>query len=386
MFWRSMESGGITILAVLGTHAAFLGGAGIFGPERWWIFPSAVSKWIFLVTAFGWWGVDLFFVLSGFLITSILLATRDADNRVISFYARRFLRIFPLYYLALIAILLAATQSSWVHSMIESGWRDRGSYFLYLQNWRFAWGSPYLRANLLGHFWSLAVEEQFYILWPLLVWLLPERAILRMCIVGAALSLGLRLILVHRFGPGIWITEMTPCRGEGLLVGSALAVLSSRGRRVPRNVLVGMAAAGLGLLALIAVIHPREFSNTDAGWMMDTLGITGLALLFGALVASTQYQIPGLTSALQSGWLRSFGKYSYGIYVYHIPIYLLEARLLRSRGVTFPLPLPYSIPLFLFLIGSSYLVAFVSFRLMEAPLLRLKRYFEPERKRTAIAA
>ncbi len=361
---------GIAILAVLLTHAEAL------GDTRTFIQTPALKPFLVSMT-FGWAGVDLFFVLSGFLITGILIQTRTAANRAISFYARRFLRIFPIYYLTLAIVLGGAAEWPWLNAVLQKGWADRASYFVYLQNWSVLWGSDGLRLNILGHFWSLAVEEQFYLVWPVIVWMLPDRAVLKVCIAGALCALMLRIGLVSYFGPHLWIDILTPCRGEGLLVGSALAVAATRGR-ISVRAIAGMAAAGAGLVFSIVFLDHREFTNTDHGPYMYTIGVSGLALLFGALVASSQYSIPGLTRALNWGWLRSFGKYSYGIYVYHIPVFIVLEYFLVRRGVIFPVPAAQGALLVATMVAVSFAIAWLSFTLIEGPLLRLKRRFEPK--------
>jgi len=122
----------------------------------------------------GWMGVDLFFVLSGFLITGILLDTREARNYFRGFYLRRILRIFPLYYLVLIAVIFAGIRLNNPAFTTKLPLpADRWLYFCYLTNWlalwKAHWGLHYV--NYLAHFWSLAVEEQFYLVWPLVIWL-----------------------------------------------------------------------------------------------------------------------------------------------------------------------------------------------------------------------
>src|SRR5262245_16358318 len=123
---------------------------------------------------YGWLGVDLFFVLSGFLITEILLKTRTTTNYFKNFYTRRVLRIFPLYYLCLILVIV-------IFPLIKnfpydlSFYRENQVWFwFYLQNWMLIFKQWNDSAILLNHFWSLAVEEQFYIVWPLLVLLIRK--------------------------------------------------------------------------------------------------------------------------------------------------------------------------------------------------------------------
>jgi len=126
----------------------------------------------------GWMGVDLFFVLSGFLITGILLDTREASNYFTGFYARRVLRIFPLYYVVLTTVIIAGCllNSPDVTATLPLP-KDRWLYYCYMTNWLGLWkahlGPGY--ANYLAHFWSLAVEEQFYLTWPLIVWVIRPR-------------------------------------------------------------------------------------------------------------------------------------------------------------------------------------------------------------------
>src|ERR1035437_5812327 len=133
-----------------------------------------------LMLSYGWVGVDLFFALSGFLITGILLDTRKANNYFSAFYARRVLRIFPLYYSVLIVILGAA--AVWSHRPhVLPLVADQKLSFLYLTNWLVLWKGEW-GPNIVGHFWSLAVEEQFYLIWPLCVWLLISQRLAKVAV------------------------------------------------------------------------------------------------------------------------------------------------------------------------------------------------------------
>lgn len=356
---------GVAILAVLLTHGTFL-----FSSTR-------LTRYILPPIIFGWWGVDLFFVLSGFLITGILLSTRAAPNRATAFYARRVLRIFPIYYLCLAVLRIVSDHSYWLRAMLpyNSG-ADRASYLFYLQNWIPIWHALTLQPNLIGHFWSLAVEEQFYLIWPWIVWKFSPKALVRICVLGAVFALSLRIALVRLFGPHLWINWLTVTRGEGLLVGSALAVLNSGHRRINPRLLMGMALAGLAIIAATGILDPAEFSNTDAGPYMYTICVSGLALVFGALIGGSQFRVPLLTPALNAGWLRNLGKYSYGMYVYHLPLfYGIEHTMRKVLRVNGSLPNRYAFAELLLLIGATYVTASLSFALIERPLLRLKRYF-----------
>jgi peptidoglycan/LPS O-acetylase OafA/YrhL len=161
---------GIAILLVLVYHLTLYGGMAPNGPFldrlwRTWTLPLGL-------------GVDLFFVLSGFLITGILLDTKDGPDYFRNFYARRFLRIFPLYYATLAATFL----------LIPAVRLDAVWYWTYLINYRFAdVGWP--RVAYLGHFWTLAVEEQFYLVWPALVFFVPRRVLPWLCVAAVTYSI-----------------------------------------------------------------------------------------------------------------------------------------------------------------------------------------------------
>lgn len=109
---------------------------------------------------------------------------------------------------------------------------------------------------------------------------------------------------------------------------------------------------------------------------MYTICVSGLALVFGALIGGSQFRVPFLTSALNAGWLRNLGKYSYGMYVYHLPLFYgiehTTGKVLRVQG---SLPNRYAFAELLLLIGATYLTACLSFALIERPILSLKRYF-----------
>jgi peptidoglycan/LPS O-acetylase OafA/YrhL len=182
---------------------------------------------VYLFSNTGWSGVDLFFVLSGFLITGILYDSRGTRHYFKTFYARRFLRIFPLAYLYLALIFLVVAR---VAPLTPHEARDLASsewwYWAYLANWKIAFhgiGSQ-LEPTM---FWSLAVEEQFYLLWPLVVALLDRRRLVALCIGMIVAALALR-IGWHIIDPGKQAREalyvLTPARMDGLAMGALLAI------------------------------------------------------------------------------------------------------------------------------------------------------------------
>ncbi len=162
----------------------------------------------------GWMGVDLFFVLSGFLITGILLDAKHGPHRFINFYMRRVLRIFPLYYgvlafflifLPLLSVMLGGGPS-FLRSMVAEldpirvhQWR----LWLYLQNFGGSW-------KLFNHFWSLAVEEHFYLFWPAVIFFTSERGALRACCVAVVVAICCRLLWLKYDIPTGHLTRSRP--------------------------------------------------------------------------------------------------------------------------------------------------------------------------------
>ena len=324
----------------------------------------------------GWSGVELFFVLSGFLITGILLKSKTAENYFSSFYARRFLRIFPIYYFALTVGLLASAHFFWWNAMLPPAGKTRIAYYFYVQNWPMFWPHGlFLQANVFGHFWSLAVEEQFYVIWPLVVWLLPENAILALCSVGLVIALPLRIFMEHRYAEDFTAMFLTTSRMDGLLVGVALAILLRRGQ-IPRRWIYVSLGLGAAIIGYIALFHHTELIATY--FYMPTIGITGFSLLSGGFLALSQHRILWLRRILDARWLRTTGKYSYGMYIYHIPVYAICGHFVATRlGLPLPMPLQFALPYIGFLIVSTFLVAKISYDFFESKILALKVHFRP---------
>lgn len=332
----------------------------------------------------GWVGVDLFFVLSGFLITGILYDTLHNPRYFRSFYMRRFLRIFPLYYGFLFFLLLLGHWARGLHF----DWDGRQYVLLtYLQNtglWFPVTGFHVGAWADLDHFWSLAVEEQFYLVWPLLVFLVRGRR--RLIALGLALS-GIALLLrialyLHGSSPML-IFMLTPCRMDTLLLGGCMA-LAIRGDSgwIPRRWMVPMALVAAAAIAAYALWHLG--ADMRGFFFGATFGYTVIALgCIGLLVAALE---PASAAQRFFRWsvLRSLGKYSYGIYVLHIFVAHLFAiftfRLLGTSLRIFLTPYLHSRPLAVlleFLVNAAvvFFVAYLSYNLYEVHFLKLKRYF-----------
>ncbi len=356
---------GLAILMVFMVHANFLIGDS----------PHALGHTRYLLFGGFWSGVDLFFVLSGFLITGILLATKDSPAYYKSFFARRMLRIFPLYYLF---VLVAVS----VHRSSFNG-RDISSLLFYYYNLHHVWTArnlPWVPA-----FWSLSVEEQFYIIWPFAVASLSNKSLRRLCIAGMVLALGLRLYLMPRSTVFQVASYFTLCRTDGLFAGALLAIWRRDAMCWKR---VQHFAFPVGAISAIAIVGIFIWSGHFFDWVLVRQvttfrhssflivgpGISLLAILFATLVAKATSQ--GVVYRIFLAWpLRRMGRYSYGMYVYHFAIMLLlDSRIIAwerhhaFRGMHMFLLLPSSFVL-------TYLVSVISFHVYEQPILSFKRFF-----------
>src|SRR5262249_9367310 len=279
---------------------------------------SLAIKIIRLAIGGGWIGVQLFFVLSGFLITSILLDTKRDAHYFRSFYVRRVLRIFPLYYLTLIVAFLALPRLMDLGAWTEEARRVQIWHWSYLTNW---FGS----VPGLNHFWSLAVEEQFYLVWPFVVFFLSTDRLIRTCGILVVSALLFRILMVVCHAPVSWTYTFTIARWDTLGCGAAVAVAMrdpSWRERLVRWLRLG-AIPIAGVLLLIAVADHGLLWWTP---LSQTAEYTALALLFGFLILAVvdpSKSTDRLRRVVESRWLRFFGKYSYGIYVLHVPIHQL---------------------------------------------------------------
>jgi peptidoglycan/LPS O-acetylase OafA/YrhL len=327
-----------------------------------------LPKWAAAAVGVGWCGVDLFFVLSGFLITGILLETRERAGCLPVFWMRRVLRIFPLYLLAL-AVLLEFPPPGWGPPP-----GDRPYYWLYLNNWWFLLGNAEGN-HVLGHFWSLAVEEQFYLLWPLAVWLLPPRWTLRAAVIGMAVAMGARALAVLSDVPAEAVYRGTLFRLDALLAGAACAVLvrSAEWGRLRAASWRGLVVSACGMAMTLALARSTHYQN-------EWIQLFGYAFLWcGAACLILQCAIaPGDWRWFGVGWLRTLGRYSYGLYVWHWPVAYL---LLRNREAWLPEGWWGALAMQGVGFACAWALAWTSYRFIEEPILGLKRYFSLDRKR-----
>jgi peptidoglycan/LPS O-acetylase OafA/YrhL len=365
---------GLAIVGVLCSHG--VGISGLFDASH----NSLADKLLRYACVPLWGGVDLFFVLSGFLITGILLRSKTSENYFSSFYARRVLRIFPIYYLVLTLSLVMGHFSADFAAQLPAWASWKFAYFLYVQNWPIFWHGQKIMTGIWGPYWSLAVEEQFYFIWPLVVSLFPEKTIAWICYVGTACALPLRIFLSWRyFGINFGLAQITSSRVDGLFLGAACAIYMYRHRtHVPLRWIIASGSGGLMIMGYIAVFHHGELVGTK-NWM-TTLGITGFALLSAALVAVSPYHLKVIDRVLNLRWLRAAGKYSYGMYVYHLFIFLPMSAVGKHLGLWDRLNFPERILVLVSEMIAVFLIAKISYDVFESRFLLLKKYFSPRER------
>lgn len=354
---------GIAILLVLVFHLF----AGNDHPKS-----SELIVYLAQLRAACWVGVDLFFVLSGFLITGILYDTQSGRHYFRNFYARRVLRIFPLYYGTLAVVAIA---------VLLTGCRLLPGFWILVAYLASIVGAPYATCGWLNlnHFWTLSLEELFYLVWPTVIFLAKRpRTIVLVALVASLFSIGLRAYLVlsgHAVNNPYIVYAFAPARLDSLLAGGMLAV-GLRTRFRDEILRVAPFALGLGLLALAALLvkHPTLPWDGGLAWSVGLYDL--LAITFSALIA-TALRESKTKRALSVSALRFFGRYSYGMYVFHVILSgIFDARLRASIHAWSGSLLVSVVLTGLILAAMTTLLAVASYRLYEQRWLLLKRHFE----------
>ncbi len=349
---------GLAALAVVLFHLMLQG-----SPQS----PPAIA--VRSVFAVGWTGVDLFFVLSGFLITGLLVAAKGSSNYFRVFYARRTLRILPLYYAALIVLFGLPMLGVMSHEFVVP-FHDQLWFWFYLQN--FHWLGA-LFAGWTGHLWSLAIEEQFYLIWPLVILLASRKQAIGVCIGLVVVGIAYRAYALNVV-PRLDTYYVTQARLDGLAVGASIALLVSEPvwlGRLRRHAASAMIAA-----TVLFAISRSGFPVV--GQTMSPLRYLGVAVFYGSLLVFALCSTTSrLAHLLKSSFLRFYGRYSYALYVIHVP----AMSVLRHFGV-YPdrlsvggSELAGQLLYVAIVVPIITLLAWLSWHLFEKHFLKLKRHF-----------
>jgi len=349
---------GIAILTVLLSHFLM---REYFASER-----------TFFIFQNGWMGVDLFFVLSGFLITGILLDSRERPGYFSGFYRRRLLRIFPLYYFAVLVTWLTVVFIEKAPERLQ-GYDSFAWFFTFTPNIAMGLKNDWLwhsQVFNLNHLWSLAMEEQFYLIWPLVVYYMPKRGLAILCLVLLAMGTGLRNMTDHVVGNELSVAAYTLpfCRMDGLAIGAFVAVALRLGwlQSLPYKFWIArILFCWTGWEILQIFLHGTEHR-------LYTLSpILFASILFLALNPDTR---AATRRVCENAFLQHLGKYSYGLYVFH---HMFEYAWKRGFGdwllaSGWP-PVLAQTTYILLAFGGTYLLARASWALIERPFLRLKK-------------
>ena len=343
---------GVAVLLVFISHFHW-----ILSPD-----PSLtkVTPWHFINRTLeaGFMGVDIFFVLSGFLITSLIMKDRSTNQKNLfkRFYKRRALRLLPALYALLIADFFV---SRWENFPGDIQWRTTWHALLFLNNWNIVnnFGEA---QNDLGHLWSLGIEEQFYLIWPLTLWLLAKLKISSKMMIPLILFASL-VVMAHRtslWNDGTsWIILYirTDTRLDSLLIGAMFAYVY-RHYQVPSKILNSVAT-----LSFIGLIYIKYF--LDKSPFRFEMGYTTIALLAGFIILSVAEGVFFIQKVFTWRPLTMIGKVSYGLYLWHMPIFLLFGRHVTSG----PKPLRILIGIVI-----ASVVTSLSWFFIEKPFLNIK--------------
>jgi len=344
-------------LDALRAFAAFsvLFGHFVWPPPRW----LAIVPW-------AWCGVQLFFVLSGFLITGILLDGRKQVEAGTSrfwmlrqFYIRRFLRIFPLYY----AVVFAGHIAQLPGFTEEFGWN-----LAYLTNFYIVLKGAWV--GVASHLWTLSVEEQFYLIWPWIVLFLPKRRLLPTFVGVTIFAIVYRIVTTGSFGLNLLPFASLDSFGMGALLAVAQRREKEGSARLRRTICAIGLWLGAPLLILGLALHfPPQSLPGKLGVMMMNLA---LPLLFTPLIS---HAADGFTGVLGFFLTRRsilyIGRISYGIYIYHLPV----GWVFTVKGSRWLSWLPWFIPHSVVLLVATIALAALSWHLFERPINQLKRLF-----------
>ena len=342
---------------------------------------NAILHFITSLTLYGWYALDTFFVLSGFLITGILLRTRDEKHYFKNFYVRRSLRVFPLYYfvLALILLLMPVLDPDYVSQIPKS----LPYYLFYQQNW-FHFMTSVTGTEHLSVTWSLAIEEQFYLLFPFLVFYTRKETLAK--IAGAIIGVSILARILSVF---LWtdVAQMTNfyfyntfTRFEEISFGILIAIAFTYPQWKAKLSKIAMPVFLITYPALLIaeVITSREIGIPHPAYgnvPLTVIGYTMASIFASALiiVLTTHDRTTFIRRFFRNKILTFFGDHSYSIYLFHMPVGLTMLDFMWRSGYR---GWPFYFIYIGVTIGITIFISTLTWNFLEKPMLNLKKYFD----------
>jgi peptidoglycan/LPS O-acetylase OafA/YrhL len=267
-----------------------------------------------------WSGVDLFFVLSGFLIGGILIDAKDSQNYFRTFYIRRVFRILPIY----VAFLAAFPLCRWLSRIVNGTDLLAMPWYVYASFTQNFWLTNHPWNTWIGQTWSLAVEEQFYLTVPSLIWITPRKDLWKVALGCVTATLFFRSAMYLHFYPDWRAAAYTllPCRADALMLGLLGAIMV----RSPNILDVFHKRRKLLYLAAGCLGAPMVFL-TFKGWgmmstAMSTIGYTAMAMFYLSILLLAVTSNGTVKQMFSLGWMRWLGTIAYGLYLFHGPVLL----------------------------------------------------------------
>ncbi|MEZ6138016.1 MAG: acyltransferase [Pirellulaceae bacterium] len=339
---------------------------------------SLVGKIMHLGFTLGDRGVELFFVLSGFLITGILVDAKGQQHFFKNFLARRSLRIFPLYFTALFLFVIVFNWLNPSRPMFDLAQQNQFYLWTYLTNVKMSFANDWC-FGYLDHFWSLAVEEHFYLVWPFVLFLCSQRTALRVACCGAALSAVARILYAKSGESAVAPDVLTIFRCDALLIGAAIAlqIRTPNGLQPIKRATYVIFPACLAVGLAFAVADKRAYTISHTLWPL-----IWACVLVWLLTASQRHLLAHLFNL---ALLRKLGKFSYAMYVFQSPLIPLTAGVLSASALSSLVGNNMAGHLLYIAAMSSltYAAAVLSWYALESHCLKLKEWFPSHQSATA---